>query len=298
MANTNEEGIPNELQQLIRGLWEKTQSDANEKIKTHQLEADAQISEAKNNVALTQQQNALLHAEIKTLSEKLTKQTNNAEALKNTINQSENEKAKLIERISSLESHNSDHKNENDRLHILLKNTQNNLTHYQQAIEQQRQEQALLFEKQRVEFELKLSQLQNQLMFISQEKIKIETQYNEIKNSHERFLHSSQKIQTEYHDLKINYQQLLMSHAQELKSHQQLLQQNEIQKNDINTKNKEISEIKIAYAISENQLKIISKQLQHTEDQLSDLKNQYQFTLSDKIRLENQLQHIQNKEVV
>ncbi len=147
MANTNEEGIPNELQQLIRGLWEKTQSDANEKIKTHQLEADAQISEAKNNVALTQQQNALLHAEIKTLSEKLTKQTNNAEALKNTINQSENEKAKLIERISSLESHNSDHKNENDRLHILLKNTQNNLTHYQQAIEQQRQEQALLFEK-------------------------------------------------------------------------------------------------------------------------------------------------------
>lgn len=42
--------------------------------------------------------------------------------------------------------------------------------HYQQAIENQRQEQALLHEKQRSEYEIKLSQLQNQLSAAIHEK--------------------------------------------------------------------------------------------------------------------------------
>ncbi len=287
MTNTNEEGIPNELQQLIRGLWEKTQSDADEKIKTHQLEADAQISEAKNNVALTQQQNALLHAEIKTLSDKLTEQTNNAEALKNTIHQAENEKSKLLERISMLESQNLNNKNENDRLHQLLKNTQENLTHYQNAIQQQRQEQTLTLEKIRHESEMKIGHLQNQLDKLSQEKIQFETHCAHLENTNEKLTSDNEKLQQQKHDVEMSYQRLTIINTQLEQSNRDMMQKNELCSHELQSHHNQLSEIKISYAADKNKIMMLESQLQKSESHCIDLQNQFKTMLSEKLRLEN-----------
>lgn len=289
VTNTNEMGIPNELQQLIRGLWEKIQSDADVKIEKHQLEADSEINDAKNTVALTQQQNAVLHSDIKTLSEKCAHQIEISEQLKNTINQCENEKTKLIERISSLESNNSDHKNENDRLHVLLKNTQNNLVHYQQAVEQQRHEQAILLEKQRGEYELKLSQLQNQLNATMHEKTqyktrfdsltehyhKLEGDFSEEKNSNKLLQKNCDSLSTE--------NTRLTNEVEKLNSHQNQISQ------QLENKNNENSGLYIQLKSSENINLSLKTQLDKLDHKMQILIDEHNKTLQEKYFLEAKL---------
>lgn len=178
VKNTTDTGIPTELQNLIQGLWEKVQSDAEKKIEVYCIEADEKINNVKNQLSQTQSQNTLLHTEITALTEKLNAQINTSDALTIKLHQAENEKIKCDERIISFETQNLNHKCENDRLHQLLKNTQNNLTHYQEAIEKQRSEQQMQLEKERADYALKLAVLEKQLIKIMEEKSVVETKYN------------------------------------------------------------------------------------------------------------------------
>lgn len=293
VSNTNEMGIPNELQQLIRGLWEKIQSDADVKIEKHQLEAGTEILDAKNVVALTQQQNTLLHSDIKTLSEKLDHQTQTSEQLKNTINNLGNEKAKLSERISSLESHISDHKNENDRLHQLLKNTQNNLVHYQQAVEQQRQEQALFLEKQRSEYELKLSQLQNQLTFSLNEKTEYQTKYDGIFQKHNQLLinfesekNNAQLFQKNCDSLSVENTQI-KNEIEKLTAHQNQLTEK------LENNNSENTALYIQLKSSENNIASTKDSHDRLEHKMRILHEQFDKISHEKAFLEGQLKQLQ-----
>lgn len=176
--NRTETGIPTELQHLIQSLWEKIQSDADKKIEAHQAEANEEISDVKNQLLQIQLQNTLLHAEINSITEKLNVQLAATEALNAKLHQAENEKAKCDERIRSLETQNQNHKTENERSHQLLKNTQDNLTHYQHAIEKQRAELQMQIEKERSEYDAKLSFLEKQLIKITEDKSIIDTKYH------------------------------------------------------------------------------------------------------------------------
>lgn len=289
--NTTETGIPTELQNLIQSLWEKIQSDADRKIEAHQVEADEEIGNVKNQLSQIQHQNTLLHTDIKTLSEKHDHQTQISETLKNTLNNLENEKAKLLERVSSLESHNVDHKNENDRLHLLLKNTQNNLVHYQQKIEEQRQEQMLLIEKQRNDYELKLSQYQNQMALLSQEKNKIDMQHDQIQKSYEKLIGEKQQLKKQHHDLEMDHQKLTMTHHQLQLSNHELKIQFDAKESEIKTKDQAMSEMKISCGISENKIAMLENQSKYAE-------HQYKMLLSEKNKLYAKLSFIQKTEKV
>ncbi len=289
ITNTNEMGIPNELQQLIRGLWEKIQSDADTKIEKHRLEADGEILDAKNAATQTELQNAVLHSDIKTLSEKLGHQTQVSEQLKNAINQYENEKTKLVERISSLESNISDHKNENDRLHTLLKNTQNNLVHYQQTVEQQRQEQALSLEKQRTEYDIRLSQLQNQLNATLQEKSEYQTKFENICESH-------QILATNFEAEK-NGAQLLQKNSDMLSAENSQLK-NAIEKYELTqnkilleleNKNNESTQLHIRLKTLENDNVSMKNALDKLEYKMQTLIDEHNKTLQEKYFLEAKL---------
>lgn len=287
--NVTETGIPNELQNLIQALWEKTQSDAEKRIEAHQAEVDAQINEAKNSVTLTQQQNTLLHSEIKTLSENLVDQNKNLEDQKIALHQSENEKATLSERISALEAHNLDHKNENDRLHALLKNTQNNLVHYQQAIEHQRHEQALLLEKQRSECEIKLSQVQNQLNNTMNEKTQYQTRFESITVIHDKLISDFDVTKNNMRLLQKNYD-FLMSENTQIKNalekskneHDQLLQKLESKKN-------ENTNLYIQLKSSENNHDATKNSIGKLEQRMQTLQEQYEKTLQEKYSLESKI---------
>lgn len=253
IKNTTDTGIPTELQNLIQSLWGKIQSDADDKIKQHQIEANEEISGVKSQLAQTQQQNALLHSEITALTDKLNAQIKTSDELTIKLHQTDNEKIKCDERITSLETQNNNHKSENDRLHQLLKNTQDNLTHYQQAIEKQRSEQHMQLEKERAEYALKLNMLEKQISKISEEKSVIETKY--------QLLIDENNIQK--NNLKI---------FENEKSHLQLKNSElDIKNNQLNSQNTKFQNEIIAFT---NSLKEIEKLNHETTIQLAILKSE------------------------
>lgn len=274
IKNTTDTGIPNELQNLIQSLWGKIQSDADKKIETHQLEADAEISGVKNQLAQIQQQNALLNADIQSLNEKLNEQIAIANNLTSQLHQSKNEKILCDERIASIEAQNVNHKSENDRLHQLLKNTQDNLTHYQQAIEKQHQEQQMRLEKERAEYALKLNVLENQLNTIREEKSIIETKHlllidesNVQKNSIEKMNQQNSQLQLKNSELVIQNNHLSLENGK---------LQNEIAsvENKLKEHEKSQHELHIQIAVLKNENITINKNHEFCEIKIDQLKSE------------------------
>lgn len=292
LKNTTTSGVPNELQNLIESLWEKIQSDADEKINAHQKEAEASISHAQSELVATQHQNTQLQSEIETLSEKLNLQVTTNETLKTELADEKMRAARLLERIHSLESQNSTHQADIERLHQLLKNTQDNLVHFQKAIEQQRHEQLTIQEKQRNEHETKINQLQNQTLILSQEKAALESKNRQHEALHATLEHDYKTIQSTHNHLQNEQRELLMRFNQLQESYQRAENEIENKALEINLKNDEITDFKIKQATCENQLIYI-------QQSLSEFKAQYENSLAEKIRLEHQLACIkENKEKI
>lgn len=290
VKNTTESGIPTELQNLIQGLWEKVQSDADQKIQTHQEEANAEILDAKNQLAQIQQQNALLHIDIQTLNQKLNIQAEINESLKNTINADHNEKTKLLERITSLVTKNADHKTENDRLHQLLKNTQDNLVHYQQAIEKQRFDQQLQLEKERIEFESKLTLLQHQLNETTQEKTKALQSLDHLTQDHQKQTERLETTEKSYIEMQTQNQCLLIENRQ--------LNENTLNKDkllsslseELKEKMQEHTDLHIQIGILKNECATLNKNNNDINTKIENLESNYQKITQENITLKMKLE--------
>ncbi|MCX7121757.1 MAG: DNA-binding protein [Gammaproteobacteria bacterium] len=288
VKNVTDTGIPNELQNLIQALWEKIQSDADKRIEEHQAKANAEINEAKNSIALTQNQNALLHDEIKKLSEKLDVQASQLMQLENTLQSEKNNNLTLQQRNIAQDWIISDQKKANEELHQHLKNTQDNLMHYQNSIEQQRQEQMLSLENERSKY----AQLQNELNITSQDKISYQTRLENLNDTHNKLLADFDYLKSSNHSVQQAHDSLL-SENREFKNTIQRLETIENQLSlSLENKNKENTDLYIQVKTLQNNEMLaktasdtFEKTIHHLEEQLEKTRQEKYF-LEAKIKAE------------
>jgi chromosome segregation ATPase len=126
-----------------------------------------------------------LRQNIHTLEEQLHQHKTKMQELNAKLMTENQEKIRITERAAALEERRQEHQAENQRLHQLLKHVQENLEHYQAATQKLREEQSLMMEKQRNEYEQKLSSLLVQANFATSEKSAIQTQYDQQKKAYE-----------------------------------------------------------------------------------------------------------------
>jgi len=136
--------LPEEVLAFAEGLWQRLQE-----------EASTQIKQARDKAAVQQQssQAALVNAN-QQLSGQKNKIHSQEEALQNAAKEKESLQQQLAEAISTnntltertrnLENHSAQWENKYNELQPLLKNTQQNMEHYQQSAQQFREKQALL----------------------------------------------------------------------------------------------------------------------------------------------------------
>jgi len=289
VKNTTDNGIPNELQNLIQALWGKIQSDADQKIEAHQIESDAQILQAKNALAQIQQQNSLLHVDIQSLNEKLTAKTVLTETTINALHDQKNQNVQLQQRIIDQDFHLDALKKEKEALHQHLKQTQDNLMHYQQAIEKQRQEQQLQLEKERATYEIKISQLQNELQHISIERESIKSELDHLKQSHET-------LKAEFHDqkkelaVKSQDNAVLLHEKNHLKnSHENLQNQYQALFQQYDEKNNDYIALQIQLKTSENRNELMKLTVVKLEENIKALQFEHHTLLQEKIILQTKL---------
>lgn len=161
VASSND--LPTELVSIISSLWENLKSSSEQAIFQHQEQTVQQINEMQNKLNLAEALNLEQQAKIMQLDSELNQELSTSKTLNEILTTAHLEYAKNQERTINLEQQLDQQKQENTKLHNLLINVQNNLEHYQAAMQQQQQEQHLAAEKQKSQLEHELSNLRGQL---------------------------------------------------------------------------------------------------------------------------------------
>ena len=206
--------------------------------------------------------------------------------LKATLIIEQQEKVKLTERVASFEARRQENIAENERLHQLLKHAQDSLEHYQTSTQQARQEQSLLIEKQRNEYEQKLMQWQAQAQTATHEKLLIETQYQQLYQTNEALEKAHNALVLEQSPLKTAYEKMQNEHAK-------LQQQYQEQSQQLAVKQHTIIELQVTLKTESSKMTSLESALNKANDKVDTLRHELQFISQEKANLEGQFKQLQ-----
>ncbi len=287
------DGIPHELISIIKGLWERLQSESDKQIAQHQQEAEQKIIEIKHSLIEEQKYNKDLQSKIHQTEDALHQTNHCAQVLQQSLEEEKRSNAKFVERNDQLSHQLTDQKLETERLHQLLGHVQANLEHYQAAIQKSREEQILLQEKQKTEHDREIN-------ILKQENITLAKGNSELQIS---LVQLQQKVQLaedknyELVDTNSNLKKLLDEKTMSESIFK--LKYEQLEKSAINyhakleENNKKIIEYEKQLAILTAQLNTLQKTMNESQNTIQILRDEKLFILQEKSNLEGQLKYFQ-----
>lgn len=202
------------------------------------------------------------------------------------------EKAKVVERVESLQSRHQEGEAEKERLHQLLKHIQANLEHYQAATQQLRLEQEMAIEKQRAGYEQRLLQLQQQMEVMIREKTFLEARcagldrdYNASLARETVVIEEVTQLRQKFTTLEANYgtlEQNLSEVSEELITQRQALE----------VKDRELVECQMKLEMTGTNVTSLESALCAAEDKIVALRDNYLFLSQEKANLEGQVKQM------
>lgn len=282
-------GIPHELISIIKGLWERLRTEADQKIFNNQQETERDIKEIRHVLTQEQERSTDLIATIRDLEEQLHVKSTLSDSLQLSFEEEKRTNATLSERNDRYSQQLADQKAEVGRLHQLLSHIQTNLEHYQVSIQKLREEQILSIEKQKTEYEREIHSLKQEMTEIRHQRNQLQRQLDQ--TEHDLKLTSEHKntlseenlsLQKHLHEktfnesvLKIKCDQLDQSCA----NYQKIVEE----------KSENIIDIERKLAISSAQIASLQKLLNEAQDNILILRNEKLFLAQEKSYFEGQL---------
>lgn len=278
--------IPSDLAEVVKTLWDRLKQKADTQITNERQQFETKTIEIQQQLHQEHRLQQDLQQKNHVLEEQLHQQTEENKQLKAMLIIEQQEKIKLTERVTSFESCRQENLAENERLHQLLKHAQDSLEHYQAATQQLRQEQLLLIEKQRGEYEQKLIQWQSQAQTMANEKSTAEAQYQQ--------LHQANTILDEaYKTLVSQHSPLKIAHDRMQQDNEKLNQQYQEQSQQLEAKRDTVIELQLMLKTEANKLTSLEEALKKAHDKIESLRHDSQFVLQEKANLAGQLKQLQ-----
>lgn len=294
LQNDDDGALPSDLINVVKGLWgalqEKADNQSAESIKKY----DEKIVQMQQQLGQYRQSQSESSAKIHALEEWNHQKTEEISALKQALNAEQHEKIKITERAINLESSRSQSQTEIERLHQLLKHVQDNLEHYQMATQQLRQEQALQIEKQRGEYEQKISQLQNQIELIFAEKTNYQAQCVQLNKTHGQLEIDHKTHVLQYNEMQQQHSILKASHEKMQKDYEQLVTTHQQQSQNLESKHHIVIELKLKLKTGDEKITVLENELSKANNKVNALRHDHQFTAQEKANLEGQLKQFQS----
>lgn len=183
---------------------------------------------------------------------------------------------------------------ENTRLHQHLKHLQESLEHYQAATQSLRQEQALLIEKQKSEYDQKVSQLRSQLELMTVEKSNYQAQCVQINKINESLDDEQKTLILQNKEIDQKYLLLKIAGNKIQKDYEQLLQAHQNQFLDLENKNHTVIEFQFKLKSCDEKIALLESELSNANNKIHNLRHEQQFTSQEKANLEGQLKQLQS----
>jgi chromosome segregation ATPase len=293
LQNTDDGTLPVELLEMLKALWGRLQEKTDTRAVAYQKEADARIEKIQQELHQQCQFQTDSQHKIHTLEEELHQQMKEKEQIKTAFVTEQQEKIKLMERSTALGSHLEESLAENKRLHQFLKQVQENLEHYQASTQQLRQEQSLLIEKQRSEYEQKLLQLQIQIETITNEKSLYQAKYTELNKACEILEKKESALILAYKEIEKQHESLKSSYERTQEDHKRLLKNYQEKSKDLASKQQAVIELQLTNKAEGHKITALEEALSKANDKIDTLRHEFQFTSQAKANLEGQLKQLE-----
>jgi chromosome segregation ATPase len=270
------------------------QGKAETEIRAYQEEADTKLVTVQQELNRYKSQEKQWQAMQYELEERCHQQIAQNKQLNSEFIAEQQINAKLTSRIESLQAAKDEANKENDRLHKLLQHIQQNLEHYQTAAQKLREEQTILLEKQRAEYEQRVVDLQNRVEKNIQDKLYCQAQYEQLQKSFDGLDAKYQHISEQYNALQQQHSSLEAKYDKLDVDNRGLKAKWQIQKQGIDEKQNIIRELQLKLNLSDDRLIATEKALSSVEDKIGKLRDNFLFSMQENANLKGQLQQIKN----
>lgn len=287
------DGISQELISIVKGLWERLKTEAEQKITQHQQENNCAIGEARQALIQEQKRNADLQIQIRQLEEQLHQEKHLSRSLQQSLEEEKRFNAKLAERNDRLTQQLNDQKSESERLHQLLSHVQNNLEHYQVSVQKLREEQALSAEKQKANYDRETDFLKKEITSVAEYNNNLQRINDQLQLELKLLRDQANVVDTEKNSY---YQQLQEKIINETTLNNQLNQLNQschgYQKLN-EQQSKKIVELEMKLAVTSDQLDTSRKSYHEAQDTIRVLRDEKLYIAQEKAHLEGQFKQLQ-----
>lgn len=293
LSNDSDGRLPSDLLGIVNGLWDTLQNKADAQIDKYRQESNIKLIQLQQELTQSKQLEANLRQNLHSLEEQLHQQTEESKHLKAKLITEEQEKIRMAERATALDARCHEHHAENQRLHQLLKHVQENLEHYQAATQKLREEQSLLVEKQRNEYEQRLSLLLAQANAATSEKSAYQAQYDQIAKVHESLVTENKTLATQYAEINSQHEFLKIAHGKIQYDHDVLREQNQAQVAELTAIQCTAMELQLNLKSRDEKITSLEEVIDRANDKIEALRHESQFALQEKASLEGQLKQMQ-----
>ncbi len=278
---------------FVEGLWQRLQEEMMQKVLQHQEDIDTKLVTAQQELRASHQTIIALKDKLHQVEEQLPIYQHREKENQLALTTEQKNTAKLTERLHGLETQNSKEANEKKELHYLLKQTQANLEHYQQAALELREKQQLTLEQERQTYQKNIDALQKAHIQESQQKIQFENQCKQIEkysqqlkkelDEHRELLKQSQSTSR---DLEIKLQIKGQQHQQLEAQYQTVIDRSKINE-------EELINLKAELMAICHQRKMYEQELAKAKDKIQSLRKDNLFLTEEKFKLAGQFEQLQ-----
>lgn len=298
LAEESDGKLPTELQAMVNGFWDALCNKAEEKIDAHQKHTDEKLAEMEAQLTQIKQSESKLKLDLHTLEELKHRNEADLRALNATLAHEAQEKVKLAERAAALDSRCQDNLAENQRLHQHLKHVQDNLEHYQAAMQQQRLEQSLILEKQQHDYEQRLRDATQQLQAANADRAATLAKHENLMASHEALAAEQQATLAKLHDMLNQHAVLKATNEALTQAHQALSLEVKIQDQAMTSMQHQLITLELTAKTAQERAVQLEAALAKAEDKIETLRSENQFVMQEKASLEGQIKQMQSRRVV
>jgi Plasmid replication region DNA-binding N-term len=285
--------LPQQLLSLVTGLWERLNSQADERITEIEITNEQKIKELMQSFMQLQKDHAHLNQQFHQSEEEGIRERLAKEKLEKELQKEQQQHTQLVEKHEVMIEQLEDYKKDNTRLHQLAKNIQANLEHYHNAMQQLRTEQNLVIEKQQIQFQQELSELKREIVLYQKQKQEsdllllqrntafdqLNTKYDSLQLLHDNQIKELQTVTKELCVFKDRYDQQI--------------KQLQITQEKIKEKNEKLIELEKQNAILNSQCESFKKNLIQAEDKIEKLRDEKLFLTQEKSDLLRQVKQLE-----
>jgi hypothetical protein len=285
--------LPPSLLALVTGLWESLQRTAEQRIQENQSIAQQEADTLRTQLNAAQQTETRLNQTVHQLQEKLDAEQRAKLALATQWQAIEKSYDKLNTAHQSALKQLENAKEENHRLHQLASQIQDNLEHYQQAVQQQQLEQNLAKERQHAMYTQELAQ---QKSLLEETTLRL----HESEKRHALTQIQLEQLQKNHNELINRYEPAVAKNQEREHAFLQLEAQAGFQKElsekserDLLVERDAHSRLRQQVSILTEQLQIAQAAIQKAKDKIDLLRQEKLFIAQEKARFEGALKQLQ-----